>query len=117
NAKTQRPGVCNAAEQLLVHRDVADAFLPAAARALIDAKNVELRTDRDSGTILAREQITHVAATPADYQAEFLAQILAIRVVNSLDEAIATINRDSSGHSDAIVTADEPTAKKFLAAI
>jgi glutamate-5-semialdehyde dehydrogenase len=117
NAKTQRPGVCNAAEQLLVHRDVADQFLPAAARALIDAKNVELRTDRDSGAILARQQIAHVAATPADYQAEFLAQILAIRVVNSLDEAIATINRDSSGHSDAIVTADEPTAKKFLAAI
>ena len=117
NAKTSRPGVCNAAEQLLVHRAVADEFLPAAARALIDAKNVELRTDRDSGAILARQQITHVEAKPADYTAEFLAQILAVRVVDSLDDAIATINRDSSGHSDAIVTTDEAAAKKFLAAV
>ena len=117
NAKTSRPGVCNAAEQLLVHRAVADEFLPAAARALIDAKNVELRTDRDSGAILARRQIAHVEAKPTDYTAEFLAQILAVRVVDSLDEAIATINRDSSGHSDAIVTTDEAAAKKFLAAV
>ena len=117
NAKTSRPGVCNAAEQLLVHRSVADQFLPAAARALIAAANVELRCDSAGASILARENIPHTAATEADYRAEFLAQILAVRVVDSLDEAIATINRDSSGHTESIVTGDEAAARKFLAAV
>jgi glutamate-5-semialdehyde dehydrogenase len=117
NAKTQRPGVCNAAEQLLVHRDVAEQFLPAAARALIAAKNVQLRCDSASATILARHQIPHTPATEADYTAEFLDYVLAVRVTGSLDAAIATINRDSSNHSDAIVTADETAAKTFLAAV
>jgi|UniRef100_UPI00404A78A5 glutamate-5-semialdehyde dehydrogenase len=113
NAKTSRPGVCNAAEQLLVHKDVAAEFLPAAARALINAANVELRCDPASAAILAKALITHIAASEADFTAEFLAQILAVRVVDSLDEAIATINRDSSGHSESIVTADEAAAHKF----
>ncbi len=117
NAKTQRPGVCNAAEQLLVHRAAAESFLPAAARALIAAKNVELRCDAASAAILARHQIPHTPAAAADYTAEFLDYILAVRVVDSLDDAIATINRDSSGHSDAIVTGDAATAQKFLAAV
>ncbi len=117
NAKTQRPGVCNAAEQLLVHRDVAETFLPAAARALIAAKNVQLRCDSASAAILARHQIPTTAATDADYTAEFLDYVLAVRVVDSVDTAIATINRDSSGHSDAIVTSDESAAQKFLAAV
>ncbi len=117
NAKTQRPGVCNAAEQLLVHRDVAETFLPAAARALIAAKNVQLRCDPASAAILARHQIPTTPATDADYTAEFLDYILAVRVVDSLETAIATINRDSSGHSDAIITADQPAAAKFLAAV
>lgn len=117
NAKTQRPGVCNAAEQLLVHRGVAEKFLPTAARALIAAANVELRCDPASAAILARENLAHVAATEADYRAEFLAQILAVRVVDSLDEAIHTINRDSSGHTESIVTANETAARKFLAAV
>ena len=134
NAKTSRPGVCNAAEQLLVHRDVAEKFLPAAARALtaaVAAKTagaasssaplaqaaVELRCDAASAAILSRAQLPHVAARAADYTSEFLDYILAVRVVDSLDDAIATINRDSSGHSEAIVTSDEAAARRFLASI
>jgi len=117
NAKTSRPGVCNAAEQLLVHHAVAAAFLPRAARALIQTANVDLRCDPASAAILAAAQIPHRAATDADYRTEFLAQTLAIRIVDSLDDAIATINRDSSGHTETIVTADEAAAQKFLAAI
>lgn len=117
NAKTQRPGVCNAAEQLLVHRAAAESFLPAAARALIAAKNVELRCDAASAAILTRHQIPHTPAAAADYTAEFLDYILAVRVIDSVNDAIATINRDSSGHSDAIVTGDAATAQKFLAAV
>ena len=117
NAKLQRPGVCNAAEQLLVHRDVAEEFLPLAARALFAAHSVELRCDSAAAAILARENLPHVAATDADYSTEFLDYILAVRVTASLDAAIATINRDSSNHTDAIITADESAAQKFLAGI
>jgi glutamate-5-semialdehyde dehydrogenase len=117
NAKTSRPGVCNAAEQLLVHREVAEKFLPAAAQALLAAANVELRCDPASAAILEQALIPHTAATEADFTAEFLAQILAVRVVASLDEAIATINRDSSGHSEAIVTADETAARQFQGSV
>lgn len=117
NAKTSRPGVCNAAEQLLVHRKVAETFLPAAARALVAAANVELRCDPASAAILAKAKLAHTAATATDYRTEFLAQILAVRVVDSLDDAIATINRDSSGHTESIVTGDEKAAQKFLTAV
>ena len=116
NAKCSRPGVCNAAEQLLVHRDVAEKFLPGAARTLA-ARQVQLRADPATAAILARENIAVTAATPADYTSEFLDLILAARVVDSLDAAIATINRDSSNHSDAIVTADEAAARRFLAEV
>ena len=116
NAKTSRPSVCNAAEQLLVHRAVAERFLPAIARAL-RAKNVELRCDPASAAILDREKIATTPAQPADFSTEFLDYIIAVRVVDSLDAAIATINRDSSNHSDAIVTADEPAARRFLAEV
>jgi len=112
DAKTSRPGVCNAAEQLLVHRDIAETFLPAAARAL-RAKHVELRCDAISAAILAAADIAHITANEEDYTAEFLAPILAIRIVDDLETAIATINRDSSGHSEVIVTKDEAAAKKF----
>jgi len=116
NAKTSRVTVCNAAEQLLVHRGVAGKLLPRVARALV-AKNVALRCDAGSAAILAREKIPHVAATDADYRAEFLDYIIAVRVVDSADDAIAIINRDSSAHSDAIITGDEPTARRFLAGV
>jgi len=116
NAKAQRPAVCNAAEQLLVHRDVADALLPRLARALADRK-VELRTDDASAAILARAGIAHRPAAPADFTTEFLDLILAVRVTPSLEDAIATINRDSSAHSDAIVTRDAAAARRFLAGV
>ena len=116
NAKASRPSACNAAEQLLVHRQVADQFLPAAARALL-AKKVELRCDAASAAILAREKIPHAAATTADFTAEFLDYVIALRIVDSLDAAIATINRDGSNHSDAIVTADASAARLFLSRV
>ncbi|MDR1011312.1 MAG: glutamate-5-semialdehyde dehydrogenase [Opitutaceae bacterium] len=116
NAKTNRVSACNSAEQLLVHRDVAEKLLPRIARALI-AKKVSLRCDAGSAAILARENIPHTAATAADYRAEFLDYIMAVRVVDSVDTAIATINRDSSAHSDAIITQDEVTARRFLAGV
>ena len=129
NAKVTRPSACNAAEQLLVHRSIAAQFLPSVARALL-AKNVRLRCDPASAAILAAAPsglsapgsqlpapIPTTPATDADYTTEFLDYIIAIRVVDSVDQAIAIINRDSSSHSDTIVTADEPTARRFLAEV
>jgi glutamate-5-semialdehyde dehydrogenase len=116
NAKVSRPSVCNAAEQLLVHRAIADRALPQLARALV-AKNVQLRCDVASAQILARENVPTTPAVPTDYTMEFLDYVIAVRVVDSLESAIETINRDSSNHSDAIVTNDEPTAKRFLAGV
>lgn len=117
NAKCQRPGVCNAAEQLLINRAVAEEALPRVARALIGAKNVELRCDPGSAAILAKHGIAHKAATEADYTAEFLDYIMAVRLCDSLDEAIAIINRDSSGHSEAIITTDAIAAARFQVGI
>ncbi len=116
NAKVSRPSVCNAAEQLLVHRAVADQALPQLARALI-AKNVQLRCDEASAAILARENLPATPAAAADYTTEFLDYVIAVRIVDSLEDAIATINRDSSNHSDAIVTSDAAAAQRFLAGV
>lgn len=116
NAKVQRPSACNAAEQLLVHRDVAASLVPRLGRALAD-RQVQLRADPESAALLAAAGIPHQAATPADFTAEFLDHVIAIRVVASADEAIAVINRDGSAHSDAIITRDEPTARRFLAGV
>ena len=116
NAKASRPSACNAAEQLLVHRGVAEKFLPSVARALVASK-VALRCDPASAAILARQKIPHAAATPADFTTEFLDYVIAVRVVDSLDAAIVTVNRDGSNHSDAIVTADAPAARRFQAEV
>lgn len=116
NAKTQRPGVCNAAEQLLVHSETAGALLPRLGAALA-AKGVELRCDPAAAAILARAGVAHTAARPADFTAEFLDLILAVRVADSLESAIATINRDGSAHSDAIVTSDQAAARRFQAGV
>ncbi|PTY08115.1 glutamate-5-semialdehyde dehydrogenase [Opitutaceae bacterium EW11] len=116
NAKTSRVSVCNAAEQLLVHQAVAKTLLPQVARAL-RAKNVELRCDAAAAAILEGEKIPHTSATEADYKAEFLDYIMAVRVVDSVDTAIATINRDGSAHSDAIITKDETVARRFFAGV
>ena len=119
NAKVQRASACNAAEQLLVHRDVATVALPRLARALQSSRNggVELRCDSASAAILAAAGLPHTAATAEDFRTEFLDYILAVRVVDSLEEAIATVNRDSSNHSDTIVTADESAARRFQAEV
>ncbi|MFM9093005.1 MAG: glutamate-5-semialdehyde dehydrogenase [Verrucomicrobiota bacterium] len=116
NAKVSRPSACNAAEQLLVHREAAAGLLPAVGRALAD-RGVRLRCDAEAAAILGAAGIPAEPAAPADFTAEFLDLVLAVRVVGSLDEAIATINRDGSAHSDAIVTADEAAARRFLAEV
>jgi glutamate-5-semialdehyde dehydrogenase len=112
NAKCQRPGVCNAAESLLVHRDIAAAFLPRAARALQE-RRVELR-----GCEVTRGLIPSAkAATEEDYAAEYLALTLSIKVVASLDEAIEHIHRYGSQHTEAIVTNDWNAARRFTAEV
>jgi glutamate-5-semialdehyde dehydrogenase len=116
NAKTNRVSACNSAEQLLVHRAGAKKLLPRIARALV-AKKVSLRCDAESAAILARENIPHTAATAADYRTEFLDYIMTVRVVDSVDTAIAIINRDGSAHSDAIITQDEAAGRRFLAGV
>lgn len=116
NAKTQRTGVCNTAEQLLVHADVAPTLLPRVAAALT-SKGVQLRCDAASAAILAKSAIPAVAAAPADYTTEFLDLIIAVRIVSSLEEAVAVINRDSSGHTDAIITRDAAAARRFQTAV
>jgi glutamate-5-semialdehyde dehydrogenase len=108
NAKAQRPGVCNALETLLVHREVAPRFLPAVASRLIDA-GVELR-----GCERTRALIPEAApATEADWDTEYLDLILAIRVVDDLDDAIRHIRRHGSGLAEAIVTNDLGHARRF----
>src|SRR3954451_6876740 len=113
NAKTQRPGVCNAAETLLVHADVAAEFLPRALRVLGDA-GVELRVDGRTRA-LAGEQLAPglVDAVDADWDEEFLALVLAVKVVDSVDEPIEHVNAHGSGHSEAIVTRDAASARAF----
>ncbi|CAA9504809.1 MAG: Gamma-glutamyl phosphate reductase [uncultured Solirubrobacteraceae bacterium] len=113
NAKVQRPSACNAAETLLVHADVAAAFLPGALRALRDA-GVELRVDARARA-LAGEQLAGelLDATRADWDTEFLALTLAVAVVDGLDEAIDHINAHGSGHSEAIVSGDAAALRAF----
>ena len=114
NAKVHRPGVCNAAETLLVHADVADAFLPRVLRSL-HSVGVELRGDERTRAY-ARDpegEIPVEEATEEDWATEYLDLILAVRVVDSADEAIAHVNRYGSGHSEAVVTEDLGVARAF----
>ncbi len=110
NAKVQRPGVCNAAETLLVHADVADEFLPHVLHALHDA-GVTLHGDRRVREIVADVPIR--VATDEDWDTEYLALEMAVAVVDGLDAAIEHINRHGSGHSEAIVTGDTGAARAF----
>ncbi|AND69080.1 gamma-glutamyl phosphate reductase [Dyella thiooxydans] len=112
DGKTTRTGVCNALETLLVHKDIAPDFLPRAAKAL-RAKGVELRGDAASRALVA----DMVEATEADYDAEFLDLIIAVRVVDSLDEAIGHIRRYGSDHTEVIATRNEATAARFVHAL
>lgn len=109
NAKTQRPGVCNALETLLVHRDIAETSLPRIAAAL-KALNVELRGDRTVCTIVTDA----IPATEEDWYAEYLDLILAVKVVENMDEAIEHINRYGSLHTEVIVTSDYANAQRFI---
>ena len=117
NAKTQRVGVCNAAEKLLVHRDIAETFLPIAARALADA-NVALRADEAAyGIIAGGEGIDLSRATDEDWDTEYLALTMGVKVVDSLDEAIEHINRHSTGHTESIIAEDYPAIERFTAGV
>jgi glutamate-5-semialdehyde dehydrogenase len=112
NGKVQRPGVCNALECLLVHRGAAAKLLPPVGRALAEA-GVELRCDPTSLTILRRAGVAAVAAAPEDYGKEFLEKILAVRVVADLDGALDHIARYGSLHTEAILTRDLGSARRF----
>src|SRR5919198_1482726 len=112
NAKTQRPGVCNAAETLLVHRDVAPAFLPRILRTLREA-GVELRADGRSRAAAGELADSLLDATDEDWDTEFLAMVLAVGVVDSVEEAVEHVNRHGSGHSEAIVTPSIESAHAF----
>ena len=108
NAKTQRIGVCNACESLVVNRKVKDAFLPLLAKRLQE-KNVELRGDE-----AAREAVPMTPATEEDWGTEYLDYILSVKTVDTVEEAIAHINRYNTGHSEAIITENKEHAEKFL---
>src|ERR1700722_19188684 len=114
NAKIQRPSACNAAETLLVHADIAAAFLPAALRALSDGGGTLHGDDRARAAVRAAAPIVPIdAAGDEDWDTEYLALELAVGVVDSTDEAIAHINAHGSGHSEAIVTRDTAAARAF----
>lgn len=112
DGKTSRPGVCNALETLLVHRDVAASFLPKAVKALED-RSVEWRGCERSRTLVPGMR----SATDDDYAAEFLDLILAVRVVDDLGAAIGHIQRFGSDHTEVIVTRDDEAARRFVQAI
>ena len=109
NAKLQRPGVCNAMETLLVHADVAERFLPRFAEATADT-GLELRGDARTRELVPRAG----EASDDDYHAEFLDRILAVRVVEGLDQAVGHIEQYGSSHTEAIVTADAHQARRFV---
>lgn len=115
NAKTSRPSVCNAEEVCLVHQAVAEEFLPMLKQALVDDRQtagavpVELRLDQRAAAI-----IPGTSASETDFDTEFLDYILAVGVVDSVDEAVAHVLRHSTGHSDAIITENAENAQKFV---
>jgi glutamate-5-semialdehyde dehydrogenase len=112
NSKTQKPGVCNALETLLVHQEVAAGFLPHAAAAL-RAKNVELRGCEKTQVVLT----DIFPASEDDWGTEYLDLILSIKIVASLEEAVSHINQHGSHHTDVIVTRDEAAAERFLRSV
>ncbi len=109
NAKTQRTGVCNACESVVVHSSIADAFIKEMA-ARLSARNVEMRGDERA----VQAEASMKPATEEDWGTEYLDLILSVKTVDSIEEAIAHINRYNTGHSEAIVTKDYHNAQKFL---
>jgi len=116
NAKISRPGVCNAIETLLVHRDIAGPFLAEAGRALT-GRGVKLRADATALALLTQAGVAATPATNDDFRTEFLALTLAVKVVDDCSAAIEHIETHSSHHTDTIVTADTATAERFLAGV
>lgn len=117
DAKAQYPAVCNAAETVLVHQDAVERVLPAIGAALAKA-GVEARCDDQALAVLRNvPQLTVKPATPEDYDTEFLELIIAVKVVQNVDEAILHINEHGSGHTESIVTEDLDVAKRFLAMV
>jgi glutamate-5-semialdehyde dehydrogenase len=112
NAKTQRPSVCNAAETLVVHSQIAPEFLPRAFGELLD-RGVELRVDGRARSLAGDAAERTTEATERDWATEFHDLILAVKVVDSAEEAIDHINRWSSGHSEAVVTSSDDVARAF----
>ena len=113
NAKTSRPSVCNAIETVLVHKDIAEKALPE-IKAELDKMNVEIRGCERTRAILGESV---VPATENDYAIEFLDYILAVKVVDSLDDALAHIAKYSTGHSESIITSDYESANKFTSCV
>lgn len=109
NAKTQRPSVCNAAESLVVHADIAEDFLPNLEKAISKVQAVEFRADEKALKLMEKA----VLASPEDFATEFLDYIMSVKVVDSLDEAIDWINTYTTSHSEAIVTQDISRAEQF----
>ena len=109
NAKTQRVGVCNACESLLVHKNVKEEFLPVLGKRLLE-KNVEIRGDERTRELIPEAE----KATEEDWGTEYLDYILSVKVVDSVEEAISHINCYNTGHSEAIITNDYSHAQKFL---
>ena len=109
NAKTQRPSVCNAAESLVVHADIAEDFLPNLEKAISKVQTVEFRADETALKLMEKA----VPASPEDFATEFLDYIMSVKVVDSLDEAIDWINTYTTSHSEAIVTQDISRAEQF----
>ena len=109
NAKAQRPGVCNACETLLVHKNIAEKYLPLAVKALRE-KNVEIRGDKEVLKIIPDA----ISATEEDWATEYLDYILAVKVVNDIDEAIEHIGKYSTGHSESIITQNYTNSEKFV---
>ena len=108
NAKTQRIGVCNACESLVIHENIKDAFLPLLAKALKE-KNVEMRGDEAVCSVIS----DCIPATEEDYATEYLDYIISMKTVKNVDEAIAHINKYSTKHSEAIITENKENAEKF----
>lgn len=116
NSKTQRPSVCNAAESLLVHAELAGTFLPRVLEAL-NAAGVTLATGPRASVVARSIDVPHRLATDADFAEEFHGLEMSVAVVDSLDEAIAHITRFGTGHTEAIITEDRAAARRFVAEV
>ena len=112
NAKTQRIGVCNACESLVVHKDIEKEFLPLLEKALKE-KQVEIRADKDAGQFIK----DYTLATEEDFATEYLDYIISVKTVSSVDEAIEHINAHNTKHSEAIITENKEAAEKFKAGV